>query len=226
MLFRSGELYEFNPVTLDARISGSTASLCGCERALQTGDTNDLEQSIRRILLIHAMVCAEPGIPMIYSGDEIGMLNDWSYKQVPAKCMDTRWLHRPAFDWSMAKTRHDPTTYAGRIFVKLSRMIQVRKTHDIFDAAYPALYLETENKHLFTWIKQRADDALVVLANFTETDQVVDVGRVMRDGKIPSFTEQSERMDLIDLLTGRSIDATQNALLLQPYEYLWLYQKR
>jgi glycosidase len=223
--FSTGELYEFNPVTLDARISGSTASLCGCEQALQSGDPVALEHAIRRILLIHAMILAEPGIPMIYSGDEIGMLNDWTYKQVPEKQMDTRWLHRPAFDWTMAESRRIPTTYAGRIFLQLSQMIRIRKSHDLFDAQYPAIYIETENPHVFTWIKCRDEEALFVLANFKETEQTVHVEKILRESGLAKLTADAIEDGLTDLLTDRVIHVTQNPIQLQPYECLWLYRK-
>jgi amylosucrase len=97
-----GELYEFNPETLDARNSGSLASLAGLEMALENHDLYQQELATKRILLIHAQLLAESGMPLIYSGDEIATLNDYSYKQDPKKAHDSRWLHRPFFDWERA----------------------------------------------------------------------------------------------------------------------------
>jgi len=39
------------------------------------------------------------GIPLIYLGDEIGMLNEYSYRDDPAHQQDSRWVHRPKANW-------------------------------------------------------------------------------------------------------------------------------
>ena len=82
--------------TGDARISGTLASLAGLERALHTQDAGEIELAMRRILLLHGIILSVGGIPLIYLGDEVGTLNDYSYRDDPAKVDDSRWVHRPA----------------------------------------------------------------------------------------------------------------------------------
>ena len=47
------------------------ASLAGLEDALHTGDEQQMELSIRRIVLIHSIILSIGGIPLIYLGDEV-----------------------------------------------------------------------------------------------------------------------------------------------------------
>ncbi len=83
-----GELYNDDPTTGDARFCGTTASMCGLEVAA-TPEAEDT--AIRFDLCLHAMMLFQSGIPMLYSGDEIGQLNDYSYKDDPAKAADSRY---------------------------------------------------------------------------------------------------------------------------------------
>ena len=65
-----GELYNDDPTTGDARFCGTTASMCG----LETATTPEEEApAIRQDLMLHAMMLFQSGIPMLYSGDEIGL---------------------------------------------------------------------------------------------------------------------------------------------------------
>ncbi len=114
--FARGAIFQFNPITGDARITGTTASLAGLEQALETGDEQEIELAIRRIMLLYGLVMARGGIPLIYMGDELGLLNDTSYLQDPDKTDDSRWMHRPVMDWTIAAHRHDMETVEGRIF--------------------------------------------------------------------------------------------------------------
>lgn len=40
------------------------------------------------------------GLPVLWSGDEIGMLNDPQWADLPEHAEDNRWAHRPALDWA------------------------------------------------------------------------------------------------------------------------------
>ena len=47
----------------------------------------------------------QSGIPMLYSGDEIGQVNDYTYKENPLKREDSRYIHRGVFHWELEKKR-------------------------------------------------------------------------------------------------------------------------
>lgn len=83
---------------MDARISGSLASLAGLERTLQIGNADEIELAIRRILLLHTVILSIGGIPLIYLGDEVGRLNDYSFRNEQIEAGDSRWVHRPQID--------------------------------------------------------------------------------------------------------------------------------
>ena len=87
--FARGVPFQDNPRTGDCRISGTTASLAG----LESGQEGALE----RILAAYSIAMSTGGIPLIYLGDEVGMLNDYSYINDPAKFDDSRWVNRPKY---------------------------------------------------------------------------------------------------------------------------------
>src|SRR5450432_3771434 len=92
--FATGVPFNYNPVTQDMRICGTCASLAGLEQGLKLGSDVSVEHALRRIILLYSLALSAGGIPLIYLGDEIATLNDYSYKNVPARMNDSRWVHR------------------------------------------------------------------------------------------------------------------------------------
>lgn len=167
--FARGLPFQFNPDTGDMRISGTCASLAGLEKALDETDALQIEYSIRRILLLHGIIALSGGIPLLYLGDEIGTLNEYSYRDDSAKAHDSRWVHRPRFDWTRAALRHDPTTVPGKIYLGLGRLLELRRAHEIFSGGRMRVR-DTGNDHVYAF--ERYNDARVlVIANFSEVPQ-------------------------------------------------------
>ncbi|MGG6497830.1 UNVERIFIED_CONTAM: alpha-amylase family glycosyl hydrolase, partial [Bacteroidetes bacterium 56_B9] len=81
--------------------------------ALYEKDKAKEEKAIACILMLHAWLFTQSGIPVIYSGDEIGQLNDYTYKKDPEKWADSRYLHRGKFPWEKVEKK-DPISM--RIF--------------------------------------------------------------------------------------------------------------
>ncbi len=208
--FSIGELYEFNPVTLDARNSGTFASMCGLEQALKEKHAYKIEQAIKRILLLNSVIISYTGIPLLYSGDEIGQLNDWSYKNDRSVSGDSRWLHRGKMDWEAAAKRNDRGTVQGQIFSGIKKMIDIRKNCEYFRSDIKSNPVDLDNQAVFGFHRE---NKMMVLANFSEHEQWVDANRFSWFG-LPG--------EMTDLLTGRPIRSYNNSILLGPYEYLWL----
>lgn len=204
-----GELYEFNPVTLDARNSGTMASLCGLEQAIQEKDEYKRELAIKRIKLLNAVMISYTGIPLLYSGDEIGLINYWQYKEDPDIAGDSRWLHRPPFDWRKAAKRHDIGTNEGQIFMAIQEMIKVRKKHKEFHSLVHSYPIELSNQTVFAFHKE---DKMLVLANFSQVEQKID-GQECNWFGLP--------VEMHDLLQGKKV-RLDGPIVLGPYEYLWL----
>ena len=130
--FARGLPFQENPKTGDCRISGTCASLAGLEQALHEGATGEVDLAIRRILLIHGVILSIGGIPLIYLGDEVGTLNDYSYRDDPAKSGDSRWVHRPFANWEKIDRRNVPHALEAEVYGGLQRLIAVRKEFEAF----------------------------------------------------------------------------------------------
>ena len=210
--FARGAVFQYNPGTGDRRISGSLASLAGLQVALEKGGVGDIDLAVRRILLLHNLIFAFGGIPVVYMGDEIGMRNDDSYVNSPDLADDNRWLHRPAMDWKQAEERHDAQTITGRIFQGLRRLANARQQAVALHAQAGAHPAWTHNDHVFGLIRDSARGRLLILANFTEHLQTVPAYRLQEMG----FGGL-----LFDWLYNQFIDGS-TSIQLSPYGALWL----
>ncbi len=170
--FARGVPFQENPKTGDCRISGTCASLAGLEKALSEEGSDEVELAIRRILLIHGVIMLVGGIPLLYLGDEIGRLNDYSYRDDPDKTRDSRWVHRPQADWERYEKRKSPETVEGRVFDGLKRLIGLRKEQDAFSGSNLEL-IQTENEHVLGFVRSHAGQQMVLFANFSESQQFV-----------------------------------------------------
>jgi amylosucrase len=210
--FARGLPFQENPRTGDARISGTLASLAGLEKGLQEENEAEIELAIRRILLLHSVILSIGGIPLIYLGDEVGLLNDYSYRSDPAKAKDSRWVHRPVIDWAepMAR-RNQPETVEGRINGELRRLIELRKQHAAL-ANGEMEVIPTGNDHVFGYVRRYTGKRLLVLANFTEQQQSVAANEVRLYGLGYTFT---------DVVSGQTLTLAED-LKLEPYQFVWL----
>jgi len=209
--FARGMPFQEDRSTGEARISGSCASLAGLEQALQGDDQSEVDLAIARILLIHGVILTIGGIPLIYLGDEIGMLNDYGYEQDTDKIGDTRWLHRAAFDWELAELRRDAESVQGRIYQGLLRLIQIRQQNLAFDRG-DTEFVDTGNDHVFGFFRNNGDHSVLVLASFSAQPQTIEGRRLRLLGL---------RKSVVDLVAGRTIVAA-HALELEPYDLMIL----
>jgi amylosucrase len=210
--FARGLPFQENPKTGDARISGSLASLAGLERALQLNDPGEIELAIRRILLVHAIIFSIGGIPLLYLGDEVGWLNDYSYRADPAKAGDSRWVHRPPIDWTKVEERHNPQRIEGQIYSRLCRLIAARQAHPGF-AGNQMEVINVGSDQVFAFVRTHDQQRIVVLANFTERVQAIPANEIRLYGLGYHFT---------DLITAQSLHLLDQPIHLEPYQVLWL----
>ena len=103
-------------MTGDARFCGTTASMCGIESAGFEQNDEKMDWAITKDVMLHAYMFTQSGIPMLYSGDEIGQVNDYSYKEDPEKAPDSRYIHRGKFNWDLVDNISDKSSVQGRIF--------------------------------------------------------------------------------------------------------------
>ena len=203
-----GELYNDDPVLQDARLCGTTASLCGIEAALWDKDKKALDLAIDADIMLHAFIFTQSGIPVIYSGDEVGQLNDYMYHADINKKFDSRYLHRGKFDWKLADERKKPNSYQGKIFRALRKLETVRAENDVFVSQANFYPIVTGSNNVLGIFREYEGERLVALFNFSEHPQ-----------KVPFDIEQ----DYTDLFTGEK--RAEKDIELKPYGFLWALVK-
>ena len=166
-----GELYNADPVTGDARFCGTTASMCGIERAGFEGNPRMMEQAEDLDIMLHAYMFLQAGIPVLYSGDEIGQVNDYTYKEDPARAADSRYLHRGKMNWKQAENISNPDTVEGRIFRSLSRLEQIRKKEKVFVSEAETRTVETGDRSVLCIKRALEGEEIIGLFNFSEEER-------------------------------------------------------
>jgi amylosucrase len=217
-----GAPFGVNLKTGDARISGSLASLVGLELAIEQNDDEEIDRSIKVILLLHSLICSFGGMPLLYYGDEIGTLNDCGFLNDENKAGDNRWMQRPKIDWEKAERRHQHGTTEQRIFNGLKKMIAARKGIPAFADFNNRELVDVDNPHLFVF--WRSDPfmplgSVLVVCNFDDAPQYMDLTALGNRGMF-------EYGNLKDLHTGGSPRLFKQQLVVPPYQFYWLTDQR
>ena len=209
--FARGEVFQHNPQTGDRRISGTLASLAGLEQALADRDERQLALAIERTLLGYALICGFGGLPLLYMGDEIGLLNDYSYRKNPDLAGDNRWLHRPFMDWDKAALRQAPNTVEQRLYQGVIKIIRARQRTPHLNSTYEATIVEAGNPALFAYVRHHPLGSLVGVYNFSERFQQISATLLSRQRIKQPYDQLEQRfVEVGDTLT------------LAPYQRLWL----
>ncbi len=203
-----GELYNDDPRLGDARLCGTTASLCGVETALRSGDAAALDKALRLDRMLHAFMFTLSGMPVLYSGDEILQENDYGYHEDPLRAEDSRYLHRGKLDWEKAKKRKKKTSPEGKMFAAIRKMEEIRAERSVFDPAADTWLLDTGDTHVLGIGRYYRGEQLLALFNFADEPRRV----WLRDEKI--YT---------DLMNSRESDAGE--VRLEAGDFRWLLHR-
>jgi len=209
--FARGLPFQFNPDNGDLRISGTLASLAGLERALAEEDSRQIELAVRRVNLLRSIMISVGGIPLIYLGDEWGMLNDYTFLSDPAKANDNRWVHRSRRRWEAREDLADQETLEWRFFNEMVRLIGLRKAAPAFSNGGMEV-IDTGNGHLFGYLRENGTRRILVVNNFSPQPQSMAADFLAALG---------ETGDCTDLVSGEKIAAGTD-LELDAYRFLWL----
>lgn len=210
--------FQIDPASGERRTSGSAASLAGIEVALSTKNKAHLDTAIARYLCAYSMVFGFGGIPLLYMGDEIGMINDESFLSDPAKAEDNRWIHRPAMKWASAEKALQkpaaaataPTQVAHRIRAGVQHLITLRQTLPSLHAAVATDVRAGRSRGVAIFDRQHPAGHLVQVYNLSDSDQFVDTN------------ELSGLWGTVhDHITGHTFDIG-SGIPLAPYEVRWL----
>lgn len=166
-----GELYNADPVTGDARFCGTTASMCGIEKAGAEQDKEAMEKAVRLDVMLHAYMFMQSGIPVLYSGDEVGQVNDYTYKKDPDKAEDSRYIHRGAMDWKLAELIRDKTSVPARIFSRLDQLEKIRKSEKVFTCQADTWTIDTFDASVLCIGRYYEGEKIIGIFNFSEYDK-------------------------------------------------------
>ena len=166
-----GALFGQNPETGDARISGTLASLCGLESALQSPHMTAIDESIARIMVMQAHSFLRGGIPMLFYGDEQGTLNDYNFINDPGKSDDNRWMHRPMLAQRPVKPTRERRA-AEDIYEQTRNLIKMRKRLPVLADRNNTYWLPEFNKHLAAFVRTGESNLLVLLNYSLHTMEV------------------------------------------------------
>ena len=206
-----GELYNDDPRLGDARLCGTTASLCGRETALSENNPDKVKRAVACDLMLHAYLLIQSGIPVLYSGDEVGQLNDYSYKENPDKCADSRYLHRGKFQWEKLKKTDKTYRVSMEIFHTLRKMEEIREQHPVFNGKADVWTFDTGYSHVLGIGRYLDGEEIRAYFNFSEYE-LDEVWMPMDEGR--KYT---------DLLSGMTMEAAGNHL--SGYGCRWFYRK-
>ena len=202
-----GELYNDDPRLGDARLCGTTASLSGLEAGQYEANADKIDQAIACDLMLHGYLLAQSGIPVLYSGDEIGQTNDYSYKNDPDKCADSRYLHRGNFPWDKVEKK-DPV--AMKIFDALRHMEDIRASHDVFSCNANVYTIETGCASVLGIVREYAGHELRAFFNFSNMDQLI-------------WTMPEDQADIYtDLISGKTL--RELGAVMPRYGCWWFYR--
>lgn len=202
-----GELYNDDPRLGDARLCGTTASLSGLEAGQYEANADKIDQAIACDLMLHGYLLAQSGIPVLYSGDEIGQTNDYTYKNDPDKCADSRYLHRGNFPWDKVENK-DPV--AMKIFDALRHMEDVRASHDVFSCNANVYTIETGCASVLGIVREYEGHELRAFFNFSNMDQLI-------------WTMPEDQADIYtDLISGKTLHEL--GAVMPRYGCWWFYR--
>ncbi len=210
--------FQVDPASGEKRTSGTAAALAGVQAALKAKDRVHLDVAINRYLCAYAMVFGFGGIPLLYMGDEIGLLNDETYLKDPAKADDTRWANRPTMKWAAAERASGElapdaplATYAEhRIRAGIQRLIEVRQT-------LPSLHASVA-----TQVKKGTQKGVVIFNRRHPAGHLVQIYNLSDQGRWISVEELGGlHGHVTDHITGHSFDLA-GGMPLAPYEARWL----
>ena len=199
--FARGVAFQENPTTGDARVTGTTASLAGIE----AGDAGGED----RVVLAHALALSTGGIPLLYLGDEVAQLNDYSYRDDPVRRGDSRWVHRGNRPRDRYAERTDENTPAGRVFRRLTKLIAVRQQASEF-AGGELIGFRTPHPSVIGYQRPGAQTRVLALANVGDAEVQID-----------PLTLSGYAHDAYDLVHDAELDLDEG-LTLPPHGFVWV----
>lgn len=171
--FARGQRFQQVPGEAFAGSNGTLASMAGLEAAVEARDSEAVELAFKRIILLHAVLMGMDGIPLIYMGDEVSLLNDYGFDKNEGH-QDGRWLHRGVMPQHFTDFDSLHSSVSARVLDGLQKLVAARKTLAILNAANSVQHLTPQNKHVLVYQRGAGEPSLLCVANFSPDNQSVD----------------------------------------------------
>ena len=207
--FAEGMTFQHNKANGDRRVSGTAASLSGVGRAT---DQEAIRIAVDRMLCGYAMVLGFGGLPLIYMGDELALLNDENFADDPAHADDNRWIHRPKMSWDLVAELVEPDSPTALANAGLRRLLDARRTSPAIHAAVPTRVHVASRPEVALFVRRHPAGEMVQVYNVA--DYPVSIGWDDIDRVVPGAR--------FDVISAERVADHGGQLALRPYEVLWL----
>jgi maltose alpha-D-glucosyltransferase/alpha-amylase len=185
-----------------------------------------LDNDRRKIELAHSLLFTLPGSPVLYYGDEIGMGDNLDLPDRNGVRTPMQWEDAPNAAFSSSKPYAElvkgeadfhhvnvagQLADKGSLFHSIRHMIAARKENTVL-ARGNIRWLETNNPSVAAYVRQDADDSLLILNNLSSSVEAV---------RLPVEHHGTH----VDLLGGGTLAIGEDTSL-RPYSFLWLQRRR
>ncbi|MEE2789444.1 MAG: amylosucrase [Myxococcota bacterium] len=205
--FARGVPFQFNPANHDVRVCGTFASLVGFEDAERQASAELFRMALARARVLFGVLMSVGGIPLIFSGEECGALNNYHYTEVPEHQDDARWAHRSRMTWA-SNSEPVQSDLGLAITAMLRDLVRTRKASPALSGTVIEV-MSTPSPHCLAYWRRHEGQTMLVIANFSESPVPVQGGLVrVTDNLGP----------LVDTLSGAPIESD---TLLEPYALHW-----
>jgi maltose alpha-D-glucosyltransferase/alpha-amylase len=190
-----------------------------------------LDNSRRRIELLHALLFSLPGSPFVYYGDEIGMgdniyLGDRDGVRTPMQWSPDRnagfskadferlyfpVINNPVYGYQSVNVESQ-MRYDSSLLNWMRQMILLRKEHHVFGRG-AMRFVKPENRKIFAFVREYEGDTVLCVFNLSRFAQPVELDLADFDGRTPVEMLGKTRFPVI---TTRLYQ-----LALAPWSFYW-----
>lgn len=197
----------------EARVSGTLAALAGLQKAMVEAEELEIDDSIKRILLLQNVVFTWKGIPLLYMGDELGQMNDLSYLGDYSKRGDNRWIHRPKMNWEKAALRKVPGTMEYKLFRGIQKLVDARKDIPTLNGNSDDRILLIDRDPAFVFERRYGGERILFISNFSPESLHIHKNMLPQTWRLPFYLE---------LFKNRVMNYSFDEIVLEPYGFIWL----
>jgi amylosucrase len=214
--YAEGYIFQRDRNTGEARNSGTAAAFAGLQRAMVEADPRQIAQAVQRLAVMNGVIFFMRGIPLIFSGDEIGQFNDFSYLQDPEKAGDNRWVHRPPMDWNKAKLRKQQGSVEHQIFDLHRNYAKVRSQSRALHGRSVDRIILPLSPALFLCERRFQDEVMLLIANLSRNPQTLNLNELPLDWRTGIYH---------DALKGHDLNFPDGQIFVAGYGIHWLKPK-